>query len=169
MRLKKLLFLLSSFAFTWMASDPSNAEETEIVVPAREFYMAYQIDGIHVALDRAAVALVSNEGYQIQGSNSVQGDVNTISITFNGSPPALGTYNTNSQPVFFVVGHAEGVRGTVNVTTQSVGDGEFTITEITDTYIKGSFRFLADFGGENTPHDGWNITNGLFKAMIMQF
>ena len=51
----------------------------------------------------------------------------------------------------------------------SFGVGTLTYTEVTDTYVKGTFSFIANIGEEDGPAGHFDVSQGRFKARIMRF
>lgn len=162
------IFLFLAFSVT---SGFSVAEEPFLAPPSLASFMTYQVDGVHVSLDRANVVLVQGDaGYKIDGNSTIQGNVDVVVILIDEGSPAVGTYTTGAREVVFMLGLPEDEsRMTLDLANQSFGEGVLRISEVTDTYVKGTFSFIADAGSEDGPDLSWDVTNGIFKAEITQF
>lgn len=95
----------------------------------------------------------------IQGSDDSGAFIQISLMNFDGE----GTYDVSTQ----LNGYAQ--YGTVNLVAtfnSAMGNGatgEVTITESTDTYVKGTFEFIGRRTQEGTPATV-EVTNGEFKA-----
>lgn len=148
------------------------AQSTPITAPdpkPSEYFMTYKVNGKRVTLNSAIVRNFQNDvRYKIDGSSRVQGDINVVVIQHDDGPPREGTFSTNEGNLVFILGMNDdaGSWSTLNLTDMSFGIGEFTISEVTDAYAKGTFNFIADWSGEDAPDKRFEITDGRFKARM---
>ena len=135
-----------------------------------EFYMSYQVNGKKVSFNNAAVIMRNGDSaFQIEGASEVQGDTNTIVILKNPGPFPVRNYSTAEGGIAFTLGGEDGVWSTLDLMSSSFGIGMLTVSEITETYAKGTFSFDANVGGEDVPRTAHDVTNGIFKAQIRRY
>lgn len=132
--------------------------------------MSYELNGERVHLDKAVVQIFS-QGVRsyVVGSSAVQGDVNVISILVGDNPLITGTFSTNERTSNFSVGAPSGSCSTLDIENQDCGVGTLTITEISTTYVKGSFDFIADALCSGSLDQSFDVADGEFTAQIMNF
>jgi hypothetical protein len=130
-------------------------------------YVKAKIDGSSWSssstIDVVSASNPTESVLMVQGSNN-SGEVIQISLmSYDGE----GTYDVSSQ----ISGYAQyGTISPIAFYNSAVGGGatgEVTITEVTDTFVKGTFEFT----GRNTEEGSTetvNVTNGEFKANFQQ-
>ena len=167
-----LRFSLIAAAMMMISACGPIAQETETPsLPPTEYFMTYLLNGKRVTLNQAATKeRKADVRYTIDGaSNAKPGDPNVIVIQHNDGPPRMGTFTTAEKNVIFKLGQeGEESSMTLDLATQNYGAGEFTISEITETYAKGSFQFTALDSVEGSKR-AFIVTDGLFKVKRREF
>ncbi|QTD36709.1 hypothetical protein JL193_11230 [Polaribacter batillariae] len=123
--------------------------------------LSAKIDGTaFTALSSAVASSTSNNVLAVQGSNSNGVYIRINIMNYNG----VGTYKTGDS----ASNASSMIYGTVNpvvawASTFTIGEGTITVTEDTDTAVKGTFSFT----GENNSSSAVTIkkvTEGTFNA-----
>lgn len=165
-RALKIFGLMGLCSLVIASCGSADGNKVAPAVEPSEYFMTYKVNGQRFTLDQAVVKTRKNEvRYSIEGASGAQGDINVVVIRHNDGPPREGTFGTNERNLVFMLGGEDGEATTLELMSHFRG-GEFTITEITDTYAKGSFHFTANDSAEGSRRN-FIVTDGLFKAKIM--
>ncbi len=122
-----------------------------------DYFLTAKVDGVNYSRDFVTVSALPNESdvYIISGVD----EISSIGLTLE-SPIATGTF-TPTVGTLTVLFYQEINPYAVWGASEDEGSGTITITENTDTYIKGTFSFT---GVNPTDNSTKVITEGQFKA-----
>lgn len=141
-----------------------------------EYFMTYHINGKKVSLDKAIVKLSGRDvRYSLFGDNDEQGDIAAVLVQHLHGPPRVGNFSTDERGLIFTLRFLNKETqlweswSTLDMMKLSYGTGTLSYTEVTDTYVRGTFSFVATFGEEDGPAGHYEVTQGRFKARIMKF
>ena len=151
--LKKISFLL----FLSLLISCGNNDDDDLGVSG-EGSLSAKVDGTKfTALSVAVAATTSNDVLAVQGSDASGIFIRINIMNYNGK----GTYKTGDN----IANASSMIYGTVQpiaswASTFNIGNGTVTVTEDTETTVKGTFSFTAvnDDMGSKT------ITEGTFNA-----
>lgn len=147
-----LILILVTFVLSSCTSDDDSTDPEQT-----GFFLTAKVDGVDYSRDFVTVSTLPDEAdvYII----SAVGVNSSIGLTLE-SPIATGTF-TPAAGGLTVLFYQEINPYAVWGASDDVGSGTITITENTDTYIKGTFSFT----GINPADDSTKvITEGQFKA-----
>lgn len=123
--------------------------------------MEADVEGTHVCTDLGTALLTNVDGSRLSVVGFLSNAKPPSSITLNIDNPAVGTFDLT-----------EGQYGVDDESTIYVVDKEFnegsgsvTITELTDTYVTGTYEFTAigvDTSTDNPKGGEVKVTNGTF-------
>nr|WP_321229063.1 DUF6252 family protein [uncultured Psychroserpens sp.] len=121
------------------------------------YYLTAKIDGVNYSREFVTVSALPDEtdAYII----SAVGEISSIGLSLE-SPISTGTF-TSSIGDLTVLFYQEINPYAVWASSDDVGSGTITVTENTDTYIKGTFSFT---GVNQLDNSIKVITDGNFKA-----
>ena len=147
---KALILLLISVMLGSCSSndDSSDSGDSNYVLTAK-------VDGVNFSRDNVVVSALNSQTdfYTILAV----GDT-SIGLTLS-SPVSTGTFTASETTVF---SYQQNVPFIVWGANADAGSGTITITENTDTYIKGTFSFTGFNPADNTSKE---VTEGVFKAL----
>ncbi len=149
---KTVLILLFIVALTSCSSDDDSSGSEQ-----SDYYLTAKVDGVDYSRDFVTVSTLPDESdvYIISGV----GEVSSIALTLE-SPISTGVFTPTlggSTVLFYQEINPFVIWGA----TEDEGSGTITITENTDTYIKGTFSFTGVNPLDNSIKE---ITEGQFKA-----
>lgn len=151
MSTKIILILLAVVLSSCSSEDDSTSSEQS------NFFLTAKIDGVNYSREVVTVSALADESdvYIISGVD----EASSIGLTLE-SPISTGTFTPTVGGVT-VLFYQETNPYAVWAASEDVGSGTITITENTDTYVKGTFLFTGVNPAENTTKV---ITEGQFKA-----
>lgn len=135
--------------------------------PSSDTFMVYELNGKTITLDTSFVVLRPNDPtrYSIAGTSTARGDTNGIIIQHAEGPPSQGEYKV-SQKLVLILGGQKGTFSTLDVKNPSSGEGQFSIIEMSDGYIEGTFKFKATDLSDKEKRVVHTVTDGRFKSRI---
>lgn len=156
-----LCILTATFLFS-CSSDDSDG------ISSGGFSLKAKVDGANYSNSSFfdPMAVIANNTLMIQSSDN-NGNAIQIQVT---NYEGIGSYtsgNNNLLAGYINYLKAGATVGQFRTFTSVRGDGNVEITEVTDTYVKGTFSATAPENIEN-PTETVEITQGTFKAKIQQ-
>lgn len=150
MKLLNILFVFSiMLAFTSCEKEPdTNPIETP------DFYMTANVGSGTFTADSDPLVSIATSQTELFTINGIDKEGNRIGISMQGKP-SVATFLTGGKVEGNSITYIEG--SNFWTSTMNVGSGSVVITEITDTFIKGTFSFTginALDQSEKIIHDG---------------
>ncbi len=150
MKILKVLFIFSlALAFASCQKEPDTipSENTD-------FYMTAKIGSEAFTADSAPLVSALTSQTDLFTINGIDKDGFKIGINIKGQP-SVATFLTGDKVEGNSISYSEGANFWISTT--NMGSGSIVITEVTDTFIKGTFSFTgvnALEKSEKIVHDG---------------